>query len=250
MNVIIDNVEEELYMEKLRREQKGNYNYYKAFNHEESLILRKLYLKYVINFAEEIIEQMPLFISNGTCISNHKANRIVVGDYGAYVEFEQTALKNGLLIPIFKNPPTRPVKYIGYTFKDSDAKVYDQHNTVNYADYKPGKMYINITDLYMKNKLSELIHLSSFNEFEQKIKSKMSKRYLEYDKEDMEFLMTTFNMRKNFIETGNVIFGKNDLLKFSKEYKEKNGLQNKELSPGQQEAVDKIQKYLDQIINK
>ena len=42
MNVIIDNVEEELYMEKLRREQKGNYNYYRAFNHEESLILRKL----------------------------------------------------------------------------------------------------------------------------------------------------------------------------------------------------------------
>ena len=244
-------------MEKLRREQKGNYNYYKQFSFEESSVLRKLYADHIINFAQEIIEQMLLFTNNGTQISvtNQngnvvKANRIVIGDYGAYVEFEQCAINRSLLIPIFKNPPSRPVKYIGYIIKGTNVKVYDQQNIVSYADYKPGKMYISITDLYMQNKLSELIPLSLFNEFEQKIKIKMSKNYLEYDEEDTEFLMTTFNMRKNFIETGNVIFSKNDLSQFSNEYKEKRDLKEEELGPGQQEAIDKIQKYLDQIINK
>jgi len=77
---------------------------------------------------------------NNTLISNGY-NRIVIGDYGAFIEFDKS--KSNLKVKSgqeyrFNNPKySENVKYYWLTPKDdSDMKVYFQKRTVSYADYK------------------------------------------------------------------------------------------------------------------
>ena len=70
-------------------------------------------------------------------------NRIVVGDYGPYIEYTPEQIRAATLRDRFAGPPTRPVKYIWLSPRDgSDVKVYRQERTVSYADYVPGMYYI------------------------------------------------------------------------------------------------------------
>lgn len=75
--------------------------------------------------------------------------RIVIGDYGAYVEIpELWMFKNKIKIKPHEEyrlelPYNATVKYLWYcpTF-DEDIKIYYQLRKVEYADYKPGYYYI------------------------------------------------------------------------------------------------------------
>lgn len=78
-------------------------------------------------------------------------NRVVVGDYGAYLEFTPEQLLVTLDIPSdqrwrldkpFVASRNISLKYEWYEFLGE--KVYFQCSTVNYADYKVGHYYISV----------------------------------------------------------------------------------------------------------
>lgn len=92
-----------------------------------------------------------LFSPSGLKLCNGY-NRIVVGDYGAYVEIMQEDM-------VHENIRTKPgqeyreedprysrnVKYAWLTAKDdSDIKIYFQKKPVAYADYVPGRYYVSV----------------------------------------------------------------------------------------------------------
>lgn len=81
--------------------------------------------------------------------------RIVIGDYGAYVEISPEQICEDALrykpgqeyrekLPQF----AKNVKYAWLTAKDnSDCKIYRQKRTVAYADYVPGMYYISVYEV-------------------------------------------------------------------------------------------------------
>ena len=86
---------------------------------------------------------------NGTLISNGY-NCIVIGDYGAFIEFdknqvirESLQVKSGQEYRINNPKYSEHVKYYWLTPKDdSDMKVYFQKRTVTYADYEVDMFYV------------------------------------------------------------------------------------------------------------
>ena len=87
------------------------------------------------------------FTPSGTHIATGYI-RVVVGDYGAYLEFLPDHLFIGKIEARFGQNPDRPVKYIWMQSKDaSQIKIYEQKRRVSYADYKPGLYYIAPQDL-------------------------------------------------------------------------------------------------------
>ena len=81
-------------------------------------------------------------------------NRIVIGDYGAFIEFtpEQACKENFIIEPgqeyRLEDRYKNTIKYIWYRANSlTDTKIYYQLNTVTYADYKPGMYYISVYDL-------------------------------------------------------------------------------------------------------
>lgn len=99
-------------------------------------------------------DSLRLTTLDGTLIANGY-NRIVVGDYGAFVEIRpDQILRDALKVapgqeyrvndPRFRDR----VKYFWYTAKDrSGVKIYFQQKTVTYADYKIGMYYISPYEL-------------------------------------------------------------------------------------------------------
>ena len=90
----------------------------------------------------------PLYSPLGTTIATGYT-RIVVGDYGAFIEFsKKQAIKDNLKIQSGQEFRTYPkykdkVKYIWLTARDDSAiKVYYQKRTVTYADYRAEMLYV------------------------------------------------------------------------------------------------------------
>lgn len=79
--------------------------------------------------------------------------RVVVGDYGAYVEFHKDQL---LIVPkmvpgqewrvneTYLKSRNLKVKYVWLEYEG--VKVYLQRNRVAYADYRPGFYYVSVLD--------------------------------------------------------------------------------------------------------
>lgn len=90
-----------------------------------------------------------LCTKTGTVVCNGYT-RIVVGDYGAFIEFdeEQANFDEYIIAPgqeyRVNNPRySKNVKYIWMTIPDgSNIKIYKQKKQVSYADYKSGMFYI------------------------------------------------------------------------------------------------------------
>ena len=94
-------------------------------------------------------EETPIYSLEGTLLANGYS-RIVVGDYGAFVEIA----KKDIIRKNIKNKEGQEyrfrdayfadkVKYYWLTAKDNtDCKIYLQRKTVEYADYKPDYFYI------------------------------------------------------------------------------------------------------------
>lgn len=76
--------------------------------------------------------------------------RIVIGDYGAFIEIAPNQMYKAHLIvkpgqEYRINDPkySKNVKYHWYTINDdSDIKIYHQQRKVAYADYLPGMYYV------------------------------------------------------------------------------------------------------------
>lgn len=89
----------------------------------------------------------PLFNKGGMQIATGYT-RIVVGDYGAYIEMAPLHIVRDNIEAKFPGKPKRPVKYLWLQTKDVlQTKVYYQRDTVAYADYIPGMYYVSPEDL-------------------------------------------------------------------------------------------------------
>lgn len=139
-------------MNKLENVLASKYNY-KKLSPELSSITQSLYTKTLPIFVLQ--ESQALYTSYGTLICSN-FNRVVIGDYGAYVEFssEQANKDSFIIAPEqeyrleerYKN-----CKYIWLTIDDkSEVKIYYQKHEVPYADYKVGKYYIGVNEVYPK----------------------------------------------------------------------------------------------------
>ena len=83
-------------------------------------------------------------------------NRIVIGDYGAYVEIspEQILQDKLMLAPgeeyrVYDERYSAHVKYHWYTtIVPQRIKMYFQQKTVAYADYIPGMWYVSVYEVF------------------------------------------------------------------------------------------------------
>lgn len=121
---------------------------YPQLTKADSIIIRQHYASIVPEGLPLDGSTIPLYTIKGTLISNGY-DRVVIGDYGAYIEFNNTqGIKAS--IKIKKGEEYRltekyrdNVKYFWYTAKDeSNIKIYYQRKEVSYADYKVGKLYV------------------------------------------------------------------------------------------------------------
>lgn len=100
----------------------------------------------------------PLMTTQGTLVCTGYT-RIVIGDYGAFVEISKSQIcKENLYVQPGQEFRTQDdrfqqrIKYIWLTAKDcSRCKIYDQQRRVDYADYQPGMYYVSPYEVFPKN---------------------------------------------------------------------------------------------------
>ena len=122
---------------------------YRSLPMELSEECRAFYLSSLPEWCAVDGVEADLFSKQGVLISTGY-NRVVIGDYGPFIEFEkahvvrsnircQPGQKYRYRDPKFKDK----VKYFWYTAKEeSGVKIYFQQRTVSYADYKVGSFYV------------------------------------------------------------------------------------------------------------
>lgn len=98
-----------------------------------------------------------MYTLNGSLICKGY-NRIVVGDYGAFIEYEKELsndnyiVKKGQEYRINDAKYSKNVKYHWYTINDeSDIKIYWQRKPVPYADYKKNMYYVSPHEVKITN---------------------------------------------------------------------------------------------------
>ena len=123
---------------------------YKRLDAEYSAEVRAYYAENIPSFLSII---QPLYTCAGTLICS-SFNRIVIGDYGAFIEFSSDQANKDVfciapgqeyrLEERYKN-----CKYIWLTISDSSSvKIYYQKHTVTYADYIPGMYYVSVHEVF------------------------------------------------------------------------------------------------------
>lgn len=127
---------------------------YKKLSNKLSNIARNIYANTIPAFLLSFDKTKPLYTLNGSLICNGY-DRIVIGDYGAYIEFSSEQANKDLFTVAagqeyrIDNSRYANVKYAWLTINDgSQIKIYYQKNTVSYADYKPQYYYISVYEAY------------------------------------------------------------------------------------------------------
>ena len=111
--------------------------------------------KYRQYFKENIPEFLNIdggkILSADGILLCYNYDRIVIGDYGAFVEFTLPAMHldcmPGQEYRIYDSRYKDKVKYDWLTTEKHKAKIYHQKRTVKYADYKVGKYYISVHEV-------------------------------------------------------------------------------------------------------
>ncbi len=126
---------------------------YKPLTKELSEKYRSLFKENIPQFLDISGSTNTLYTFNGTKICNGY-DRIVIGDYGAFIEFSQEHVASKFIIQrgqeyrVYDEKYRNNVKYIWLTIDDgSGIKVYLQKRKVLYADYKPKKYYISVHEV-------------------------------------------------------------------------------------------------------
>ena len=128
----------------------GKYKY-KPLPQELSAKYREFFEENIPLFLSVEGASEDLFTKTGSLICSGY-ERIVVGDYGAFVEFTLEnanaitfIVKRGQEYRINDPKYSKNVKYEWYTIGDgSDIKIYKQKKRVAYADYKSKMYYISV----------------------------------------------------------------------------------------------------------
>lgn len=111
--------------------------------------VRQKYIDNLPGWCNVTGDNAPLYTLAGDKVAN-LYSRIVIGDYGAFIEIPDNAIiKDALIIqPGQEYRLAAPrfaenVKYIWYTDRQkTGAKFYYQKKTVEYADYRVGRWYV------------------------------------------------------------------------------------------------------------
>lgn len=126
---------------------------YKKLPEDLSGKYRDFFTENIPNFLFPSGSRDTLCTLSGTPICNGY-DRIVVGDYGAFIEFSQSDFSDSFIVQpgqeyrIDNERYSKNVKYIWLTVNDgSDIKIYLQKKGVTYADYKPGKYYVSVHEV-------------------------------------------------------------------------------------------------------
>lgn len=126
---------------------------YKPLEIAASRRAKKFYEEHIPSNLNVEGDEKKLYDLAGNLICR-RYNRIVIGDYGAYVEFngedaylDNFKIKEGQEFRLEKR--YEKCKYIWLTTRNtnSSTKIYLQTNPVTYADYIPGKYYISIAEI-------------------------------------------------------------------------------------------------------
>jgi hypothetical protein len=131
----------------------NKYNYKKLPSNLSSKV-KKIYYNNIPNILKINNNQFKIYSLKNTLISN-MFNRIVIGDYGAFIEIDKCqiiknniCIKHGQEYRFYDENYKYNVKYLWLTTIDnSDCKIYFQLKTVSYADYKIGCYYISPYDV-------------------------------------------------------------------------------------------------------
>jgi len=126
------------------RRQKGVPTYYKPLDPKRREIIREWYLEQLPEWCGDLgaRPQAVLVNSCGTIICRGYT-RIVIGDYGAFVEFDRGQCVVGNLTEGWGGR-----KYNWLRTRDRlGTKVYEQLESVSYADYRPGMYYVSPRDV-------------------------------------------------------------------------------------------------------
>lgn len=116
-------------------------------------------------YRQFFLENIPdgLCTEGGGCLKTVKGSvlcenyrRIVVGDYGAFVEFESVPdctdfiIAPGQEFRVNDERYSKNVKYVWLTIDDgSNIKIYHQKKCVTYADYLPGMYYASVHEVQL-----------------------------------------------------------------------------------------------------
>lgn len=136
---------------KLLQEMLAEKYHYKMLPEKMSNIVQTIYAHQIPAWLED--NTQLLYTCKSTLICKGY-DRIVIGDYGAYIEFnDEQANKDVYIIAPGQeyrlDPRYNHIKYIWLTACDnSNVKIYYQKAPVNYADYLPNKYYVSIFECY------------------------------------------------------------------------------------------------------
>ena len=143
---------------------------YKPLSKELSEKYRSYFRDNIPEWLKETGQNQPLYTNRGSIITN-RYERIVVGDYGAFVEFSEPIFEGQFIIApgqeyrVFDDRYSKNIKYEWLTIDDgSNVKIYFQKRTVNYADYKPNMYYVSVHEVYPAGGL--LYELGEWDMFE------------------------------------------------------------------------------------
>jgi hypothetical protein len=148
--------EQQMYIESIAK-----YYKYKKLSPTIGKSVQRQYKESIKPFLVITGSNTPLYDKYGTQVCK-KYSRIVIGDYGAYVEFSQDdifpqniQIKHGQEYRIYDDKYSKNVKYHYYTTKNKkeDVKIYFQVRLVDYADYKPGLYYISTEEVFSRDEI-------------------------------------------------------------------------------------------------
>jgi hypothetical protein len=124
-----------------QEEEKGKFRVVGAKNAKQRL--HKYYWLQMPRRFRRKNNKKPIILKSTGQVLSDSYTRIVIGDHGAYIEFDDAKpilhLKKGQEWRIKGTNPY--AKYVWWVSIKGD-KVYQQLGTVKYADYKVGKYYI------------------------------------------------------------------------------------------------------------
>lgn len=132
------------------RQQKDHPAFYRPLPKKESKLVRPYYRQNLKIPEFGGGEDVVLKNECGTIVSTGY-KRVIIGDYGAFVEFSPDQLVKESIGPKFPGPQRKDVSYLWYETKDAaNTKIYLQQRRVLYAEYSVGMYYVSPDDVFLE----------------------------------------------------------------------------------------------------
>jgi len=132
------------------RQEKGHPMFYRVLPKEASKLVREHYRQHLSIPEFGGGEEVVLKNECGTVIATGY-RQVIIGDYGAFVEFAAEHLVKTNVKPKFAGPQKKDASYLWYeTIDAATTKIYLQQHRVTYANYSPGRYYVSPDDVFVE----------------------------------------------------------------------------------------------------